>query len=76
MSKAEAPIVFTYRSDGGKGDRFYGVPRRSLTQADFDALTPLQQRDVLASSSYVERKAESKPQATPATKPDTGGKEG
>lgn len=65
------PIVFTYRGE----DRFYGVPRRSLTQADFDALTPLQQRDVLASDSYYERKAESKPQAAPATKPDSGGKE-
>ena len=76
MAKHEEPILFTYRSDGGKGDRFYGVPRRSLTQSDFGRLTPLQQRDVLASSSYVERKAESKPQATPpATTPDSGGKE-
>ena len=67
MSKTEAPILYTYRGE----DRFYGVPTRSLTQQDFDALTPLQKRDVLASSSYVERKAESKP----ATKPDTGGKQ-
>ena len=75
MPKHDDPIVFTYRSEGGKGDRFYGVPRRSLTQADFDALTLHQQLDVLASRSYVERKAESKPQATPASKPGTGGKE-
>lgn len=71
MSKDE-PILFTYRSDGGKGDRFYGVPRRSLTQTDFDRLTPLQQRDVLASSSYVERKAESKPQSPPAKNESEG----
>ena len=67
MSKTDAPIVYTYRGE----DRFYGVPNRSLTQQDFDRLTPLQKRDVVASSSYVERKAESKP----ATKPDTGGKQ-
>lgn len=62
------PIVYTYRGE----DRFYGVPRRSLTQADFDALTPTQQQDVIASSSYVARKADTRPQATP----DTGEKEG
>lgn len=60
MTKPDAPIIYTYRGD----DRFYGVPRRSLTQADFDALTPLQQRDVLASSSYVPRKSEPAPKAT------------
>lgn len=76
MTKHEEPILFTYRGDGGKGDRFYGVPRRSLTQVDFDALTISQQKNVLASNSYVERKAESKPQAAPAVKPDdAGGKE-
>ena len=62
------PIVYTYRGE----DRFYGVPRRSLTQADFDALTPTQQQDVIASKSYVERKADHKPAATP----DTGKTEG
>lgn len=75
MPKSDEPIVFTYRGEGGKGDRFYGVPRRSLTQADFDALTPLQQRDVLASRSYIERTADSKPKAPPASTPDAGGKE-
>jgi hypothetical protein len=65
------PIVFVYRGE----DRFYGVPRRSLTQADFDALTLQQQRDVLASSSYVPRKADTAPSSKPAAKADTG-KEG
>lgn len=55
------PIVFVYRGE----DRFYGVPRRSLTQADFDALTGPQKADVLASSSYVPRKADEAP-TTPA----------
>jgi hypothetical protein len=57
------PIVYTYRGE----DRFYGVPRRSLTQADFDALTPVQQQDVIASKSYVARTAEPKTATTPAT---------
>lgn len=66
------PIVYTYRGE----DRFYGVPRRSLTQRDFDALTALQRADVEASSSYVPRKAEPAPKATtPATTAETG-KEG
>ena len=56
----DAPILYTYRGD----DRFYGVPRRSLTQADFDSLTLQQQRDVIASSSYIERPAD-----TASTKP-------
>lgn len=65
------PIVYTYRGE----DRFYGVPRRSLTQADFDALTPTQQQDVIASSSYVARTAEAKkPATTPAA--DAGKQEG
>lgn len=63
------PIVYTYRGE----DRFYGVPRRSLTQADFDALTPTQQQDVIASSSYVARTPATK---APATTPDTGTQEG
>ena len=65
---SDEPILYTYRGP----DRFYGIPRRSLTQADFDALTPVQQRDVIASTSYVER-----PAKTGDTKPDkTGQKEG
>lgn len=63
---SDQPIVYVYRGE----DRFHGVPRRSLTQADFDALTPTQQLDVIASSSYVERKAETKP----AAKPESGEK--
>lgn len=61
------PIVFTYRGE----DRFYGVPQRSLTQADFDGLTLQQQRDVLASSAYVPRKADDAP-SVPAPAPDAG----
>lgn len=63
----DEPIVFVYRGE----DRFFGVPRRSLTQADFDALTLQQQRDVIASSSYVPRKADAAPSA-PAPAPDAG----
>ena len=71
------PIVYTYRGE----DRFYGVPRRSLTQADFDALTPTQQQDVIASSSYVPRKAtgvrfNEKTITVDVNEPDTGEKEG
>lgn len=59
----DQPVIYTYRGE----DRFYGVPRRSLTQQDFDRLTPTQRADVIASSSYVERKAEpSKPAASKA----------
>jgi len=36
----------------GNGERYRGVPARDLTQAQFDALTPLDQRTVLESGAY------------------------
>jgi hypothetical protein len=68
----DEPIVYVYRGE----DRFYGVPRRSLTQADFDALTASQQADVIASKSYVQRSAEPAPKATTSAKKAETGKEG
>lgn len=37
----------------GNGERFRGVPARDLTQAQYDALTPLDQRTVLESGVYA-----------------------
>lgn len=44
------PIVYTYR---GKGVRYMGVPARSLTQADYDDLTPQAKRELHASGAYA-----------------------
>lgn len=38
----------------GNGERWRGVPARDLTQEDYDALGPLEQRTVRESGGYAE----------------------
>lgn len=43
------PIAYVYR---GNGQHIFGVPDRSLTQAEFDDLSPQLQREVIHGSLY------------------------
>lgn len=45
------PIV--YRYEASKGMSFPGIPAASLTQADYDALSPSLRREVLHSGAYT-----------------------
>jgi hypothetical protein len=57
-TKEAAPVAVHLRYVGDKRQFFIGVPARDLTKAEFDALDPLQQRDVLASNIYEQPEAE------------------
>ena len=51
MPEDKAPIVFRYEKS--KGLVFPGIPDRSLTQAEYDALSPSLRREVLHSGAYT-----------------------
>lgn len=73
MSKIDTPIAWKHVGPGW----FPGVPKRDLTQADFDALSPRRQREVEASAAYeaVKSPTKSVEPAKPADAPaKTGGK--
>lgn len=57
---ADDPIVYRYQES--KGIAIPGVPARSLTQADYDGLSPTLRRQVLHGGVYtkLEPKAERK----------------
>lgn len=44
----------------GEGERYRGVPARDITQAEYEALGPLEQRTVLTSGAYKEAPAQKK----------------
>lgn len=56
-TKEAAERVVFVRYTGNR-QFFIGVPARDLTKDEFDALDPLQQRDVLASDIYEKPEAE------------------
>ena len=49
----------------GKGERYRGVPARDLTQAEYDALSPLEQRTVTESGAYKPLTAKQAEEAGP-----------
>ncbi|MDQ3541809.1 MAG: hypothetical protein M3440_14105 [Chloroflexota bacterium] len=61
------PIAYTYR---GKGVRYMGVPARSLTQAEYEDLTPQAKRELHASGAY----AHVEPEKATKTSVPSGGK--
>jgi hypothetical protein len=62
---ADDPIV--YRYEKSKGMSFPGIPAASLTQAQYDDLSPSLKREVLHSGGWAKltpKKADSKPADT------------
>jgi hypothetical protein len=56
------------------GEYFFGVPPRDITQEEFDALDPINQRDVLAGTIYeVVPASRGRKSSAQSTEGDSGG---